>query len=63
VPGGSTGALTTHGVTWHEVSTNGQIWFQGAALWAATQPADVAAALGNNWVPTAPSNAVRGPIS
>jgi hypothetical protein len=50
VPGGSTGTVTTQGVTWREITTSGQTWFQGAALWAATQPAEVAFALSNNWV-------------
>ena len=50
VPGGSTGTVTTQGVTWREITTSGQTWFQGAMLWAATQPAQVASTLGDNWV-------------
>jgi hypothetical protein len=50
VPGGSTGTVTTRGVTWREITTGAQTWFQGAPLWSATQPAEVALALGDNWV-------------
>jgi hypothetical protein len=50
VPGGSLGMLTSHGVSWREITTAGRTWFQGAALWSATEPAAVAAALGDHWV-------------
>ena len=47
---GSTGGITTHGVTWEEVAVGGDTWFRGAALWQATLPAEQAAALGDDWV-------------
>jgi hypothetical protein len=50
VPGGSTGTATSHGVTWREITTGGHTWFQGAGLWAATEPAAVASSLGESWV-------------
>ncbi len=50
VHGGSSGTVTSHGVSWHEITIAGHTWFQGAALWAATQPATAASALGDRWV-------------
>jgi hypothetical protein len=50
VPGGSVGRVTSHGISWQEVTTGGKTWFQGASLWAATQAPAAASALGDNWV-------------
>jgi hypothetical protein len=50
VPNGSTGTITTHGVSWYEISSNGQVWFRGSALWRATVSARLAQRYDDNWV-------------
>jgi len=47
---GETGTLSSHGVTWHVLAVDGRMWLRGRELWAATLPADRAAAYGDAWV-------------
>jgi hypothetical protein len=49
-PQGSRGALTSHGVSWQEVSIGPTIWFRGRSLWRATTSAATAQRLGDRWV-------------
>jgi hypothetical protein len=50
LPNGESGTLGSHGVTWRVLMRDGAVWLSGRELWAATLPADRAAALGDGWV-------------
>ncbi|MEA2682246.1 MAG: hypothetical protein QOK05_574 [Chloroflexota bacterium] len=57
---GSTGRVTSHGVTWDEIGVDTRTWFRGRALWNATLPAAQADALGDDWVLVSDPSAAFG---
>lgn len=63
IPGGVVGTVSTHGLTWRQVSRHGSSTVRGDGLWRATLPATQAAALGDSWVQVADPAAGFGVIA